>query len=165
MGSLTTCLREAREFLAENIHDGILKRAAELRANGSSADEAKMVATREALQVVRDARAEVETAKAEGRSLYEPLPPDQQPKPPAQPEQPARAAALDADPIVAKAMQIEAANPSMQVGRDEFGGQVTAADLMEQARREAMEGTDDELGMLDADLLKVAADCALSTWS
>lgn len=42
------------------------------------------------------------------------------------------------------------------------GRAITAADEMAEARRLAAEGTDAELGALDADLLKVAAECALS---
>lgn len=38
----------------------------------------------------------------------------------------------------------------------------TAAEFLAKARREAAEGTDAELGALDADLVRVAAECALS---
>jgi hypothetical protein len=39
---------------------------------------------------------------------------------------------------------------------------VTAAEELARIRREAAEGTDIELGALDADLIRVAAECALS---
>lgn len=147
MSSLTTCLRQAREFLSEDIHDGILKRAAELRANGSSADEAKMVATREALQQVRDARALVETAKAEGRSLYEPLPDDQQPKPPAQPEQPAMPPEL-----AAVAQQF----PDLVVQLDGMEAPMRLNEFLDAVRAES-----DEM-MAEAPLYQLAAECALT---
>ena len=39
----------------------------------------------------------------------------------------------------------------------------TAGEFMAEARRQAREGTADELGMLDADLVRVAGECALMT--
>lgn len=56
-----------------------------------------------------------------------------------------------------RVQQIELENPGLKVSDD-----ATAAEFMAAARREAAEGTDTELGALDAELLRVAADCALS---
>jgi hypothetical protein len=58
--------------------------------------------------------------------------------------------------------QIEQTQPDMPIRLDENGNVVTLADEMARVRREAQEGTDTELGALDADLLRVAADCALT---
>jgi hypothetical protein len=57
---------------------------------------------------------------------------------------------------------VEMTRPDMVVGVDAEGKPVTVADELARVRREAAEGTDAELGALDADLVKVAADCALS---
>ena len=147
MGSLTTCLRQAREFLADDIHDGNLKRAAELRANGSTVDEAKMQAAREALQAVRDGRAEVEAAKAEGRTLYEPLPPEQQPKPAPAPEMPNMPPEL-----VAVSQQF----PDLVVQMDGMDAPMRLAEFLDAARAES-----DEM-MAEAPLYQLAAECALT---
>jgi soluble lytic murein transglycosylase-like protein len=58
---------------------------------------------------------------------------------------------------------IEQQTPDLVVGKDEGGKPVTAAEVLQAARREAAEGTDVELGTLDADLVRVAAECALAT--
>jgi hypothetical protein len=68
-----------------------------------------------------------------------------------------------ADSIAARVAEVEAVAPDLAVGQDANGKTVTAAELMDQARREAEDGTDTELGMADADLVRVAADCALSS--
>lgn len=59
--------------------------------------------------------------------------------------------------------ELEAAAPDMVVRVSEDGKPVTLADEMARIRREAAEGTDTELGTNDAGLLKVAANCALTT--
>lgn len=56
---------------------------------------------------------------------------------------------------------LELTRPDMPIAKDADGNQTTAAEFMARARREAAQGTDAELGALDADLLRVAADCAL----
>jgi hypothetical protein len=58
---------------------------------------------------------------------------------------------------------VEAERADMVVRTDADGKPVTVKQEMERVRREAAEGTDNELGLLDADLLRAAADCALST--
>ena len=72
-----------------------------------------------------------------------------------------------ADPLMRsvadRVAMVEATAPDMPVGQDADGNPVTAADVMAAARREALEGTDAELGAADADLIRVAADCALTT--
>lgn len=60
--------------------------------------------------------------------------------------------------VTDRVQAIEMQSPDMRVTDD-----LNAAEFMAQARREAAEGTDLELGALDADLLRVAADCALSS--
>ncbi len=59
--------------------------------------------------------------------------------------------------------ELEAVAPDMVVRVTEDGKAVTLADEMARIRREAADGTDSELGSNDAALLKVAADCALTT--
>lgn len=58
---------------------------------------------------------------------------------------------------------LQTQQPDMVVRIDEQGQPVTLADELNRIRREAQEGTDTELGVADADLLRAAADCALST--
>lgn len=59
--------------------------------------------------------------------------------------------------------ELEATAPDMVVRVSDDGKPVTLADELSRIRREAADGTDTELGTNDAGLLKVAADCALST--
>lgn len=73
--------------------------------------------------------------------------------------QPARAAA---NSIADRVARVEQEAPDMVIRVDEDGQPVTVADELARIRREAVEGTDSELGSADAGLLKVAADCALS---
>jgi len=100
------------------------------------------------------------------------------------PASPAKPAEPAAQPAAGKAVQIDggdrpkiqavanraeavlAENPDMVVRTvaDEDGSvgkRVTVAEEIELLRREAMEGTDTELGFADAELVKVAAECAL----
>lgn len=67
--------------------------------------------------------------------------------------------------VQTRAQEIEATAPDMVVQRTEDGQEVTAAQALERIRREALEGTDTELGTQDASLLEVAAQCALSIGS
>jgi len=62
----------------------------------------------------------------------------------------------------ARVALVETTAPEMIVRRDETGT-ATAADELARARKEAAEGTADELGAADADLVRIAADCMLST--
>jgi len=57
---------------------------------------------------------------------------------------------------------IEQEAPDAVVRKTEDGTPVTAREELAQIRKLAAEGTDDELGTLDADLIRVAAECALS---
>lgn len=66
------------------------------------------------------------------------------------------------DSVQARADELELAEPNRPVRLTEEGRRVTIADEMARVRREALEGTDTQLGSLDADLIRVAADCALS---
>lgn len=64
--------------------------------------------------------------------------------------------------IAERVATVEAAAGDLVVRTTEDGRPVTVADELAAVRREAAEGTDAELGSLDADLVRVAAECALS---
>lgn len=57
---------------------------------------------------------------------------------------------------------VEATNPDMPIGLTEDGKPITVRDELARIRKEAFEGTDTELGAADADLVNVAANCALT---
>lgn len=57
---------------------------------------------------------------------------------------------------------LEMFQPSLVVRLDADGRPVTLAQEMSAIRREAANGTDDSLGAIDAGLIRVAAECALS---
>ncbi len=100
-----------------------------------------------------DVAADVVEASREGRTVT------------AEPQQPApkTAEGATAESIQNRIAELEAAAPDMVVRMSDDGKPVTLADEMARIRREAAEGTDTELGTNDAALLKVAADCALTT--
>lgn len=100
-----------------------------------------------------DIAADVVEAAREGRTVTpEPAKPA-----PATPEK------ATAESVSNRLQELEATAPDMVVRISDDGKPVTLADEMARIRREAAEGTDTELGANDAGLLKVAADCALST--
>jgi hypothetical protein len=57
----------------------------------------------------------------------------------------------------------EATHGDLQVGTTADGQPITIAQALEQVRREALDGTPDDLGHNEAHLVQVAADCFLST--
>ena len=57
---------------------------------------------------------------------------------------------------------VEMTNPDMPIGMREDGTPITVADELARIRKEALEGTDTTLGSADADLVNVAANCALA---
>jgi len=57
---------------------------------------------------------------------------------------------------------VEATNPDLVIGLTEDGKPITVRDELARIRKEAFEGTDTELGAADADLVNVAANCALT---
>jgi hypothetical protein len=57
---------------------------------------------------------------------------------------------------------VEMTNPDMVVGMTPDGKPITAREELARIRREAAEGTDTELGGADAELVNVAANCALN---
>lgn len=61
-----------------------------------------------------------------------------------------------------RADQVVLEAPDLVVGVDENGATITAKEALEKIRREAQEGTENELGAADAPLLDVAVQCALS---
>ena len=72
-----------------------------------------------------------------------------------------------ADPIMStvamRVADLETTAPDMVVRIADDGKHVTLADDLAEVRRMVAEGTDDSLGTLDADLMRVAVECALST--
>lgn len=71
-----------------------------------------------------------------------------------------------ADPVqqavAARVQALEQVAGDMPIRIDDSGNAVTVRDEMARIRRELVDGTDAELGTVDADLLRVAAECALS---
>ncbi|MGL4576907.1 MAG: hypothetical protein ACRCV9_19120, partial [Burkholderiaceae bacterium] len=65
--------------------------------------------------------------------------------------------------VADRVQAIETETPDMPVRMLEDGTVLTAKEEMALARQQAAQGTDTELGALDADLVRVAADCFLST--
>lgn len=57
---------------------------------------------------------------------------------------------------------VETTSPDMVIGMTDSGNPITVRDELARIRREAMEGTDAELGGADAELVNVAANCALT---
>lgn len=74
--------------------------------------------------------------------------------------------AKSADPLTQavadRVTALEASVPKLTTRLDADGRAVSLAEDLAVARREAAEGTDVELGTMDADLVRVAAQCALS---
>lgn len=64
--------------------------------------------------------------------------------------------------VAARVADLEKAQPDLVVRLDADGRPVTLAQDLAEVRREAANGTDDSLGAADVDLLRVAAECALS---
>lgn len=102
-----------------------------------------------------DIAADVVEASREGRTVTPE--PQQAPASAGTPEK------ATAESIQSRIAELEAAAPDMVVRMADDGKPVTLADEMARIRREAAEGTDTELGTNDAGLLKVAAECAMST--
>jgi len=64
--------------------------------------------------------------------------------------------------VTERVAAVEMTNPDMVVGTTESGNPITVRDELARIRKEAFEGTDIELGAKDADLVSVAANCALT---
>lgn len=139
MGSLTSCLKAASEFLTQDQRGAILEAAARLRREGMGVAEADAQAVREVLGQVEGSLKEVETARAEGRTLYE-----------APKEQAEEVAALPG-----RVDEVIRDYPGLKVRMDDMDESMSAAEFIAKAKAEA-----DELDA-DAPLLKVAAECAL----
>jgi hypothetical protein len=79
---------------------------------------------------------------------------------------PADTIAAKPDPLMQSVTErvaaVEMTNPDMVVGTTESGNPITVRDELARIRKEAFEGTDIELGAKDADLVSVAANCALT---
>ena len=65
--------------------------------------------------------------------------------------------------VATRVADLETTAPDMVVRIADDGKHVTLADDLAEVRRMVAEGTDDSLGTLDADLIRVAVECALST--
>jgi hypothetical protein len=65
--------------------------------------------------------------------------------------------------VAARVADLEKSQPDLVVRMDADGNHITAAQEMAEARKLAARGTDDSLGTIDADLIRVAAECALAT--
>lgn len=103
-------------------------------------------------QTVADIAADVVEAARSGKEVT----------PEAGPAKPLTPEAAVAASIRERVDQVLLEQPDLVVRHDADGKPITAADEIAQARAEAANGTDAELGALDADLVRVAADCALS---
>jgi len=75
MGSLSDCLRKAGALVPEDLSAAIIERAKALRDEGVSNAEASRRAVADVLAEQKAARAEVEAAAKEGRTLYSPAEP------------------------------------------------------------------------------------------
>jgi hypothetical protein len=139
VGSLTSCLREAAEFLPPEQRAAILEAAARLRGEGMGVAEADAQAVREVLGKVDAGLKEVETARSEGRTLYEPAP--------------EQAAEVAANP--SRVEEVTRQFPDMMVKMDDMDEAMPASEFIAMAKAEA-----DEM-VADAPLLQVAAECAL----
>jgi hypothetical protein len=131
-----------------------------------AAGDQRLAAAAEAEHVAAMARASDEAA-ANGRIASEPAATSTDMAPAAAREAETSAAASTADaaseiPEVRRAAAIESETPDMPVRVSDDGARTTAAEEMAAIRREVAEGTDAELGTMDADLVRVAAECALS---
>lgn len=67
--------------------------------------------------------------------------------------------------VLSRIEDLKGKNPDMPVALREDGQPVRLADELDAIRRQAKEGTADELGAVDAPLLKVAAECFLAMGS
>lgn len=139
MGSLTSCLREAAEFLAPEQRAAILEAAARLRGEGMGVADADAAAVREVLGTVEGNLKEVETARAEGRTLYEPAP-----------EQAAEVAAMPS-----RVDEVTREYPDLMVRMDDMDEAMPASEFIAKAKAEA-----DEMEA-DAPLIQAAAECAI----
>src|SRR6185369_11362471 len=72
----------------------------------------------------------------------------------------------DVNPLVrsieSRLQEVLTQQPELVVAHEADGRPITAAEEVARLHQEAMNGTEAELGTLDADLVRVAADCALS---
>jgi hypothetical protein len=66
------------------------------------------------------------------------------------------------DSVQRRVAELEALAPDTTIRLDENGEPVPLAKELKRIRAEALDGTDQQLGIRDVDLLQVAADCALS---
>jgi hypothetical protein len=148
-GSLSPAVRNLLIGLSEAGGDAA-------RADRLLADFAR-TADAQRLRPAEDVAADVVEASRKGGTVT----PEPAPDLPATAAGPATDAAT-ADMASSRIAQIQAESPDLVVRVTEDGKPVTLADELAALKREVAEGTPDELGALDAQLVKVAAECALS---
>lgn len=143
MPSLTSCLKQAGEYLSAESRAAILKRAQDLRAAGSDIAEANRQAVADHLKDRGAKLQEVETAFNDGLTLYETAP-----------ETPA--AKAEAEAAVSRVDQVLRDMPDLRVQMDDMDSPMAAADYLAMVKAEA-----DEMAA-DAPLMQLAAECALT---
>ena len=146
MPSLTTCLKQAGDFLPAELRTAILNRAEELRQQGIPESE---VARRAVAEVQGDRQTmlgEVESALKSGAILYEdPAPITQQ-----------QAAKVEAEAIASRVDQVLTEFPNLKVRAEEGGEAMPASEFLAAARADAARD------MQDGDLLMTAVQCAMT---
>lgn len=155
MPSLITCIKKAGDLLSKEDRAAIMLAAQEFRQQGMKAGEAETAA----LSKIADAGA-ADLAAAEKRlsggrvEVKKTEAPADQAK-----------AGDGASMAMARVDDVIASRPMLEVAVDAEGNSVTAADFMDKARRDAAEGSADELGGNDTPLVTAAVKCFLETWS
>lgn len=147
MGSLTTCLQAAGEFLTAGQRAEITNRATELRRQGMASADASRQAVQDAMTKVADDLGTVEGAMKRGETLYDPV----EPKPVTE----KAAAQAEGDAAQERMAEVQAAHPDLQVMVDGMDRPMPLADFLAAVKAEA-----DEMEA-DAPLMQIAAQCAL----
>lgn len=137
MASLTECLGKAGDLLSDDLRAAILARASELRESGMTQAGASRQAVADVLADAQMQRAELDAAAKEGRTLYAERPTED-----AQPGDRLDRMAQD--------------RPDMRVILPGKTEPQLLSEALEAARAEAAEDAS------FADLVKVAAECALN---
>ena len=147
-----------REEVRAGNHDGVI-----VRYGDGSSSEVLIAATRP--EQIKSAIGNSGRFDRNSASLTDPIEglatrpegPAEHPKAPAAPlKEVPPTEAPSAQTLAAAVKAIEMETPDLKVTDD-----MTAAEFLERARKEAAEGADDELGAMDVDLVRVAVECAL----
>lgn len=146
MASLTSCLAKAGDLLPADLKAAIVARASELRAAGMTGAGASRQAVADVLAATQMKRAEVDAADKDGRTLYAEKADE------GQTDRPDDEVARSGDRLDQMAQDY----PQMRVILPGKTEPQLLSEALEGARAEAA----DEAGF--ADLVKVAAECALN---